>query len=84
MESEGIPRQYIRLSRLLILQCSQSKYHLKFNQLLRIIGELTLAIIFMLYKLVIISYRLSVGMLQTEREETTVPDLIRSNNYKVI
>ena len=55
------------------------------NQLItravRIIWDLTFATILILYKLVVISYRLTVGMRRTE--ESTVPDLIRSNNYKV-
>ena len=49
----------------------------------RLVWGFILAIILILYKLLVISYRLSVGMGEGEKEEVTVPDLIRSHHYEV-
>ena len=48
----------------------------------RIVWGLTVATVLILYKLLVISYRLTVGMTGQE-EELTVPDLIRSHQYQV-
>ena len=46
--------------------------------------DLVFAVTLMLYKLIVIFYRLTLGRFRSEMEESTVPDLIESHGYKVI
>ena len=44
---------------------------------------LIVAAVLVLYKLVVFSYRLTLWLREAEKEEMTVPDLIRSHHYQV-
>ena len=79
---------YLRLAWLAhwTLRCCLSRYqHCKdlTTKALRIIWDLARATVLIIIKLMVIAYRLTIGKMETDIKETTVPDLIRSNNYKV-
>ena len=52
-------------------------------QLIILVRDLLVALILLLYKLFVITYRLTLGMIRDDTEETTVPDLIKSHGYQV-
>ena len=79
---------YLRMERLgqWTLRCCLSRYqHCKdlSTKALRIIWELARATVLIIIKLMVISYRLTIGNMETDMKETTVPDLIREHNYQV-
>ena len=53
------------------------------SQLVIFVRDLLVALILLLYKLFVITYRLTLGMIRDDTEETTVPDLIKSHGYQV-
>ena len=68
------------------VQCCLDRYQrckLLASQALVILWHLIRAVVLIIYKLLVISYRLTIGRMKTKEEETTVPDLIRANNYEV-
>ena len=68
------------------VQCCLDRYQrckLLASQALVILWHLIRAVVLIIYKLLVISYRLTIGRMKTKEEETTVPDLIRANNYEM-
>ena len=45
--------------------------------------DLVIAVVLIIYKLFVVAYRLTLGMIKDGHEETTVPDLIKANGYQV-
>ena len=45
--------------------------------------DFVIAVILIVYKLFVVAYRLTLGMIKDAHEETTVPDLIKANGYQV-
>ena len=83
---DGAWRQLIGAAITVPLQFCLHRYHqckIILTKAVRIIWGLSVATVLILYKLLVISYRLTLGMSDAEKEEITVPDLIRSHNYKV-
>ena len=83
---DGAWRQLIGAAITVPLQFCLHRYHqcnILLSKAVRITWGLSVATVLILYKLLVISYRLTLGMSETEKEEITVPDLIRSHHYQV-